>query len=247
MHGECLEEMDKLIEQGIKVDAIITDIPYGTTACKWDSVIPFDEMWKRLHEISNGNNTPIVLFGTQPFTSELIHSNIKEFKYTWTWNKSRATNHLNSRKQPLRVSEDIIVFYNKQCTYNPILRDREKKNIRNTKNSYTKNNQTIGKEKENYGYNSGREIPLEKGYPIDILNIIQVGTNGNKRLHPTQKPIELMEYLIKTYTNEEEIVLDFTMGSGSTGVACKKLNRKFIGIELDNTYFKIAQDRINKE
>ena len=237
--------MDKLIKEGIKVDMILCDLPYGTTVCKWDTVIPFDKIWNRLKQLKKNDNTSIVLFGTQPFSSELIHSNTKEFKYTWTWNKSRTTNHLNSRKQPLRVSEDIIVFYNKQCTYNPILRDREKKNIRNTKNSYTKNNQTIGKEKEDYGYNSGREIPLEKGYPIDILNMVQVGTNGNKRLHPTQKPIEIMEYLIKTYTNEGDIVLDFTMGSGTTGVACKKLKRKFIGIELDNTYFEVAQERIN--
>ena len=243
-NGDCLDAMDKLIQDGVKVDAIITDPPYGTTACKWDSVIPFDAMWERLNKLIKPNGV-IVLFGSEPFSSALRMSNIKNYKYDWKWFKTRATNHLNSRRQPLRVTEDVLVFYKKQCTYNPQLRDREKKNIRDPKNKkYGKgNNQTYGNTNEDYVFNSGRDIPLEKGYPLDLIDIAQTGTFGSKRLHPTQKPVELMEYLIKTYTNEGDTVLDFTMGSGSTGVACTKTNRKFIGIELDETYFNIAKQR----
>jgi site-specific DNA-methyltransferase (adenine-specific) len=242
--GDCLEVM-KTIEDN-SIDAIITDPPYGTTACKWDSVIDFDLMWEQLNRIIKPNGA-IVLFSAQPFTSALISSNYKMFKYNWTWDKSRASGFLNAKKQPLRVTEDICVFYEKQCTYNPILIDRDKKNIRNT--DYTPNKEgvkTYGKTRKDFKYNEGREIPIDKGYPKNLLHIKTVGTNSkNKRLHPTQKPVALMEYLIKTYTNENETVLDFTMGSGSTGVACKQTNRNFIGIEKEEKYFKIAQERIN--
>ncbi|MCP4991324.1 MAG: site-specific DNA-methyltransferase [Colwellia sp.] len=241
--GDCLEIM-KDIESG-SVDAIITDPPYGTTACKWDSVIPFDEMWEQLNRIIKPNGA-IVLTASQPFTSALVMSNPKMFKYCWVWDKNKPTGHLNAKRQPLRVVEDICIFYGKQCAYNPILIDREKKNIRDT--NYTPNKKgvnTYGATRENFKYNEGRIIPICKGYPKNYLKIVGVGTNSkSKRLHPTQKPIELMEYLIKTYTNENETVLDFTMGSGTTGVACKNLNRKFIGIELDEGYFEIAKKRI---
>ncbi len=242
--GDCLEVM-KEIPTG-SVDAIITDPPYGTTACKWDSVIPFEPMWEQLNRIIKPNGA-IVLFSGQPFTSALIMSNPKVFKYCWTWDKNKPTGHLNAKKQPLRVIEDICVFYKKQCVYNPVLINREKKNIRNT--DYTPSKEGVnayGKTRKNFKYNEGRVIPINKGYPRNSLKFIGVGTNSkNKRLHPTQKPIELMEYLIKTYTNENETVLDFTMGSGSTGVAAKNLNRNFIGIELDDKYFEIAKERIN--
>ncbi|MCP4986228.1 MAG: site-specific DNA-methyltransferase [Colwellia sp.] len=240
--GDCLEIM-KSIESG-SIDAIITDPPYGTTACKWDSVIPFDAMWEQLNRIIKPNGA-IVLFGSEPFSSAMIMSNVKDFKYRWTWNKIKASNHLNSRRQPLRCVEDIAVFYKRQPAYNPQLRDRLKKNIRDPKKPYGKgNNNTYGKTEEGFVFNSGREIPLQKGYPLDLVEFSQVGSFGSKRQHPTQKPVELMEYLIKTYTNEQETVLDFTMGSGTTGVACKNLNRNFIGIELDENYFNIAKERI---
>ena len=242
-HGCCLEIMDLLINRGVKVDAIICDPPYGTTACKWDSIIPFEPMWERLNKLIKPNGA-IMLFGSEPFTSKLICSNIKNFKYRWTWYKNIFTNHLNAKKQPLRSVEDICVFYKKQPTYNPQLRDREKKNIRYTNTIKHRNCNVYGKIKEEVRYDEFRVIPKEKGYPIDLLNFVGIGHYGNKRVHPTQKPVELLEYLIKTYTNENELVLDFTMGSGSTGVACLNTNRKFIGIELEEKYFNISINRI---
>jgi len=242
--GDCLEVMKNISDNSI--DAIITDPPYGTTARKWDSVIDFDLMWLELNRIIKPNGA-IVLFGSEPFSSALRMSNIKNYKYDWIWDKNKPTGHLNAKKQPLRVTENIAVFYKKQCTYNPQLIDRNKKNIRKT--DYIpnlKNATTYGKRRDNFKYNEGRTIPIDKGYPKNYLKFIGVGTNSKKnRLHPTQKPLELMEYLIKTYTNKGETVLDFTMGSGSTGVAAKNLNRNFIGIEMDEKYFKIANERIN--
>ena len=244
MQGDCLERM-KEIPDG-SVDLILTDPPYGTTACKWDSIIPLEEMWEQLKRVIKPNGA-IVMTASQPFTTTLISSNMKMFKYCWVWFKTRATNHLNSRRQPLRAVEDVLVFYKKQCTYNPQLRDREKKNIRDPKKSYGKgNNQTYGKTNEDYVFNSGRDIPLEKGYPLDLIDIPQTGTFGSKRLHPTQKPVALMEYLIKTYTNEGETVLDFTAGSFTTGVAAVNTNRKFIGIEMDKIYFDIGVNRVKE-
>ena len=243
--GNCLEVM-KGIETG-SIDAIITDPPYGTTQCKWDSVIDFDLMWEQLNRIIKPNGA-IVLFGSQPFTSALVMSNPKMFKYDWVWDKINGSNFLNAKKQPLRSNENISVFYKKQCTYNPQLIDRDNKNIRDPKKEYGNGMGTVyGNTKPNFMFNEGREIPLTKGYPKNIISI----NNKEKEMHPskvlhsTQKPIALMEYLIKTYTNENETVLDFTMGSGSTGVACKNTNRSFIGIEMDDKYFNIASERIN--
>lgn len=229
--GDCLEVMDKLIKDGVKVDAIITDPPYGTTACKWDSVIPLDEMWNRLNKLIKENGA-IALFGSEPFSSYLRISNIKNFKYDWVWGKESGTGFLNAKKQPLRITEYISIFYKKQSTYNPQMRKGFKKY--ECKQGTTKS--------ENYGRQTGA-FTISNGdrYP---LNYIEFKRDKDK-LHPTQKPVDLMEYLIKTYTNEGEIVLDFTMGSGTTGVACVNLNRKFIGIELDDKYFEIAQKRIN--
>ena len=242
LKGDCLEVM-KEIKSG-SVDAIICDLPYGTTQNKWDSVIDFKLMWEQLNRIIKFNGA-VVLFGSEPFSSTLVVSNIKNFKYRWTWNKIKASNYLNSKRQPLRCIEDILIFYKKQPTYNPQLRDRDKKHIRDPKKGYGKgNNKTYGKTENNYMFNSGRVIPLEKGYPLDLITISQIGSFGNKRQHPTQKPVALMEYLIKTYTNENETVLDFTMGSGSTGVGCVNLNRQFIGIEQDENYYNIAVQRL---
>ena len=236
-NGDCLEVMDNLIQQGIKVDAVITDIPYGTTRCKWDSVIPFEEMWKRIKEIRKPT-TPIILFGSEPFSSSLRLSNIKEYKYDWKWEKTQATGFFNAKKQPMRCIEDICVFYQKQCLYNP-----QKTEGHKPVNSYTKYLSTVNKT-EVYGKCTKE---LSGGGNTDRFPRQLLTYSSDKQtcyLHPTQKPLELMEYLVKTYSNENDLILDFTMGSGSTGVACKKLNRNFIGIELDKNYYNIAKERI---
>ena len=240
--GDCLEVMKTIKDNSI--DAIITDPPYGTTACKWDSVIDFELMWEQLNRIIKPNGA-IVLFGSEPFSSALRMSNIKNYKYDLKWIKQIPSNHLNAKKQPLRSYEDVMVFYKKQCTYNPILTDKPNSHIReNQINIKVKNNGVIGNVKENVKRNEFRAIPLDKNYPINVLNINTL--SKNKRVHPTQKPVALMEYLIKTYTNKNETVLDFTMGSGTTMVACQNTNRNGIGIEMDDNYFKIAEKRINK-
>jgi DNA modification methylase len=229
--GDCLEEMDKLISEGVVVDAIICDPPYGTTACKWDSIIPFSDMWLRLNKLIKPNGA-IVLFGSEPFSSALRMSNIKHYKYDWVWVKEQGTGFLNSKRQPLKNNEQISVFYKKQCTYKPQMRTGFKP-YKTTKGGLT----------DNYNKDSATEIvTVSDGsrYPLNTLSI----SRDNSKLHPTQKPVALMEYLIKTYTNENELVLDFTMGSGTTGLACKNLDRNFIGIELDEDYFKIAEERI---
>ena len=228
--GDCLEVM-KTIESG-SIDAIITDPPYGTTACKWDSVIDFELMWGQLNRIIKPNGA-IVLFGSEPFSSALRMSNIKNYKYDWVWIKEQGTGFLNSKKQPLRNNEQISVFYKKQPTYNPQMRTGFKP-YKTKKGGLT----------DNYAKDSAESVTTESNgerYPLNTLNF----TRDNNKQHPTQKPIELMEYLIKTYTKENETVLDFTMGSGSTGVACKNTNRNFIGIEQDEKYFNIAKERIN--
>jgi DNA modification methylase len=237
-NGDCLEVMDELISDGIVVDAIITDPPYGTTACKWDSIIPFDEMWTRLNKLIKQNGA-IVLFGSEPFSSALRMSNISMFKYDWIWEKTTPTGHLNAKKQPMRVYEIISVFYNNQPTYNP------QKTFGHVRKTSTAKNKANCKKGEVYRDHGLTTYYSTERYP---RNVITFSTDKQKEaLHPTQKPVSLMEYLIKTYTNEGELVLDFTMGSGTTGVACVNTNRKFIGIELDDKYFEIASNRIKGE
>jgi site-specific DNA-methyltransferase (adenine-specific) len=234
--GDCLEVMDRMIEDGVKVDAIITDPPYGTTQCKWDSVIPFKPMWEQLSRIIKPNGA-ILLFGSEPFSSALRMSNIKNYKYDWVWEKSKATNFLNAKKQPLRAKENILVFYKKQPTYNPQMTKGK---------SYNKGIRKKQTKDDVYGSFNQTEVKSEGNrYPRDVLYFKTAETEG-KTFHKTQKPVKLMEYLIKTYTNENETVLDFTMGSGTTGVACKNLGRDFIGIEMDDKYFDIAKKRIEK-
>jgi len=230
LQGDCLEEMDKLIDQGVTVDAIITDPPYGTTACKWDSIIPFKPMWEQLNRIIKPNGA-IVLFGSEPFSSALRMSNIKNYKYDWVWNKRAFANQMMAKKQPLRITENIILFNSK--IYQPQGLIECNKTTR--QGSKITENIGGGKRKKEY-------IQTHTNYPRNILEF----SKDRPSKHPTQKPVALMEYLIKTYTNEGETVLDFTMGSCSTGVACKNTNRNFIGIEQDEKYFKIAQDRINE-
>ena len=233
--GDCLEVM-KNIPSG-SIDAIITDPPYGTTACKWDSVIPFDLMWEQLNRIIKDNGA-IVMTASQPFTSSLIMSNPKMFKYSLVWDKKLTTGHLNCKKMQLRRHEDILIFCKTKTTYNPQKTIRDK--IRIDKNS---NKEVHGDGIGTYGKFRLTDKYLTHREPTSIIEI----SNADKRnrVHPTQKPTALMEYLIKTYTNESETVLDFTMGSGSTGVACVNTNRNFIGIEQDDKYFEIAQNRIN--
>lgn len=239
IQGDCLEKM-KDIPDG-SIDAIITDPPYGTTACKWDAVIPLDAMWAQLKRVIKPNGA-IVLFGNEPFSSLLRVSNLGIYKYDWIWDKNKPTGMLNAKRQPLRRFENVLVFYKKQCTYNPqkIINPNgvEKRSLYGF-NRDNEGGETTGHIKKG-GVSSHYEA--DKLLPVNI----QVFKKPNKPVHPTQKPVALMEYLIKTYTNENELVLDFTMGSGTTGVACVNTNRNFIGIELDEGYFKIAQDRINQ-
>ena len=232
-NGDCLEVMDKLIADGIKVDAVITDPPYGTTACKWDSVIPFDKMWERLKKIKK-NNAPIVLFCSQPFTSSLVMSNIKNYKHHWVWYKNRGTGFQVAKYRPLMQTEDIISFCENKINYYPQMVETDKTY------KYKLASSSNGTNPLAY-FHKGEKV-TNKRYPTNILNFKKVA----KPIHPTQKPVELLEYLIKTYTNQGDTVLDFCMGSGTTGVACKKLNRNFIGIELDKKYFDIAEKRINE-
>ena len=238
MKGDCLERM-KEIESG-SVDMILTDPPYGTTACKWDSVIDFELMWEQLNRIIKPNGA-IVLFGSEPFSSALRMSNIKNYKYDWIWKKSIAGNPMLAKRQPLRISENISVFYSTQCFYNRQMTKAEGKirDQRKEDNHGSTTNGTITSISK-CGYSKDYDPSLRN--PKNILEF-----NSIRGQHPTQKPVALMEYLIKTYTNEGETVLDFTMGSGSTGVACKNLNRSFIGIEMDDKYFEIAKERISKE
>ncbi len=236
-NGDCLEVMDKLIEQGIKVDAIITDPPFEITACKWDSIIPLNEMWKRLNKLIKPNGA-IVLFGSEPFSSALRMSNIKNYKYDWIWEKSKATGHLNCKKRPLLKHEIISVFYKKQCLYNPQGLIKKDKPTISKGNRGNKGNGSSG---ECYGLANKDYIQEYGNYPKSIQSF-QVDMKA--KFHPTQKPVALMEYLIKTYTNENEIVLDFTAGSFTTAIACLNTKRNFIGIELDEQYFEIGIKRI---
>ena len=229
--GDCLEVM-KTIEDN-SIDAIITDPPYGTTACKWDSVIDFDLMWEQLNRIIKPNGA-IVLFGSQPFTSALIMSNPNMFKYEWIWQKSRPANFMNAKYQPMKYHENILVFSIKRHNYYPIKFKGNKNHASKPRNGKS-NIYNIKNNKNGVDTNDMK-------FPKSIAEF--KSTDSTKNLHPTQKPVALLEYLIKTYTLENETVLDFTMGSGSTGVACVNTNRKFIGIEMDEEYFNIAKNRV---
>ena len=231
--GDCLELMKDI--SSASVDLILTDPPYGTTNCRWDTIIPFDPMWEQLKRIIKPNGA-ICLFGGEPFSSALRMSNIKNFKYDWYWQKTTPTGFLNAKKQPLRNIETISVFYSKQPIYNPQKTHGHKRKV-----SLAKHKQNCKKAEEYNDYDLASYDSTER-YPTQILRF---KTDRQKSaLHPTQKPVDLLEYLIRTYTNEGETVLDFAMGSGSTGVACVNTNRNFIGIELDEGYFQIAKERI---
>ena len=240
-HGDCLELM-KDIPDG-SIDMILCDLPYGTSACKWDAVIPFDLLWSQYIRISNPN-TAIVLFGREPFTSTMIMSNIKMYRQKLTWLKTRPTNVFNAKKQFMNWTEDITVFYRKLPTFNPQFWDdgtEVKRKIQHLNTDRSKG--TLGQTGEREGFVS--VWGGDHRYPKSVLEFSNVH-HGSELFHPTQKPVELLEYLIKTYTNEGDTVLDNCMGSGSTGVACVNLNRNFIGMELKEEYFDIAQERIHK-
>ena len=232
MRGDCLERL-KEVPDG-NVDMVLADPPYGTTACKWDSVIPLEPMWEQLKRIIKPNGA-IVMTASQPFTSALVMSNPKWFKYSWRWKKSNLTNFLNAKKQPLRCFEDVLVFASGQTTYNPQVVDSGKQKTSRRVGTKTS---VYGKADKETFYNSSSRYPTEL---LDIPN------RRDGKHHPTQKPTALMKYLIRTYTHEGETVVDFAMGSGTTGVAAASLNRHFIGIELDPGYFQIAEERIGAE
>jgi DNA modification methylase len=234
LHGDCLEMLDYIHDNS--VDMILADPPYGTTQCKWDSVIDLPLMWEQLKRVIKPNGA-IVMTACQPFTSALIMSNPKMFKYDWVWQKPKGTGHLNAKKQPMRDKEDVLVFYGKQCTYSPQMTKGNPYKDKAGKNHSGNESMT-----ESYGaYTNFREDNNGTRYPKQVQQwpVVERDT-----IHPTQKPEELMEYMVKTYTNEGETVLDFTMGSGTTGVACRNTGRKFIGIEMDETYFQVANSRI---
>ena len=232
-NGDMLVEMDKIPDKSI--DMILTDLPYGTTACKWDTIIPFEPLWEQYERVIKDNGA-IVLFANQPFTTNLIYSNIKNFKYCWTWDKQIPSGMGYARFRPMQQTEDICVFEKKgrKTIYNAQKTKREKPI------------KSGGVKKSNSAPHTMTK-PLNKTYdyknPVTLLSYIKIRRGS---VHPTQKPVALLEYLIKTYTNKGETVLDSTMGSGSTGVACKNTFRKFIGIELDKDYFDIAKKRIEE-
>ncbi len=236
LKGDCLELMKDIPDKSI--DMILCDLPYGTTACKWDVVIPFEPLWEQYNRIIKDNGA-IVLFGSEPFSSKLRFSNLKKYKYDWVWNKKNSGTGLLAKYQPLKVTENIMVFGKNKVNYYPIMSKVDK--VVNRKKFANKNmgehlGNTILKRKQDTGYR----------YPKNILEFYKDTKNQHqKKYHPTQKPVALLEYLIKTYTNENETVLDNCMGSGSTGVACINTNRNFIGIELDDKYFNIAKERID--
>jgi DNA modification methylase len=233
MKGDCLERM-KEIPDG-SVDMVLTDPPYGTTACKWDSVIHLESMWEQLERIIKPNGA-IVLFGSEPFSSALRVSNLGKYKYDIVWKKEKPTNFFQLKRRIGKVTENVMLFYEGQCAYNPQMVKAKKLVTNSPKGSH--NSIVAG--------NSGSKVTAYKDtgyrYPVDVLEINREKLGSN--VHPTQKPVALLEYLIKTYTNENETVLDFTFGSGSTGVACLNTNRKFIGIEMDDNYFDIGSKRI---
>lgn len=238
-NGDCLEIMKQIPDKS--VDMVLADLPYGTTACSWDIIIPFKPLWEQYERVIKDNGA-IVLFGSQPFTTALINSNIKLFKYCWYWEKDKGTGFAFSKKQPLRKIEEICVFYKRQPHYDSQGEklDKPYKHTLPIKKSdsggITSNNLNPDGSRKYVWYTHKKKHNL----------LYFSRDNANKGIHPTQKPVTLLEYLIKTYTNEGETVLDNVMGSGSTGVACINTNRKFIGIELDEKYFNIAKERINK-
>lgn len=231
INGDCLFEMKEIKEKSI--DMILCDLPYGMTKNNWDIIIPFDKLWCEYNRIIKDNGA-IVLFGSQPFTSLMITSNLNMFRYSLVWEKNKFSDFLNSKRKPMKTNEDIAVFYKKQPTYNPQYWYSTPYTRWNTQKAVDKQS-NYGTHKENFVESSDG-----KRLPTTVLKFNRI----ERPLHPTQKPTDLLEWLIKTYSNENDIILDNCMGVGSTGVACKNTNRKFIGIELDTKYYNISKTRI---
>lgn len=236
INGDCLIEMQSINDKSI--DMILCDLPYGTTSCKWDIIIPFNKLWEQYNRIIKPNGN-IVLFSSGLFTLNLIQSNLRDFRYKLIWKKNVPTGMSSVKYRPMKYYEEICVFGNVKSTYNPIMKERV----------------GVGKSCYNYDHYCGKSNHIKLGkqpkrydvnwvQPSDVLEF-NVVPNRNNKLHPTQKPIKLLEYLIKTYSNEGDTILDNCMGSGSTGVACVNTNRDFIGIELNEEYFEISEKRIN--
>ena len=234
IQGDCLEVMKDIPDKS--VDMILCDLPYGTTACKWDVVISFEKLWEQYNRIIKDNGA-VVLTGSEPFTSILISSNINDFKYNWIWQKNKSTGFLNAKKQPLNDNETISIFYKKQCVYNPQMTKAEKLYKRGFNKREDNSSECYGKQKDWLQTDTGLRYPKR---------IIYFNNNQTiEQIHPTQKPVALFEYLIKTYTNEGDLVLDNCAGSGTTGVACKNLNRDFILIEKELKYVEIIKKRLD--
>lgn len=235
--GDCLELMQEIPDKSI--DLILCDLPYGATDCAWDIIIPFDKLWEQYERIIKDNGA-IVLFAAQPFTTKLISSNKKRFRYCWYWKKNNKTGFTFAKYQPMRCIEEICVFYKKAPTYNPQglieLKKPKARKLPDTGKDYVYRRSTLLKS----------SVPKYTNYPSHLLEFKNEAVSNVKRYHPTQKPVALLEYIIKTYTNEGALVLDNCMGSGSTGVACINTKRRFIGIEKDETFFNIAKKRIEE-
>lgn len=229
MLGDCLERMKEIPDQS--VDMVLCDLPYGTTSNKWDSVIPFDPLWEEYRRLAKPN-AAIVLTASQPFTTALISSNSVDFRYCWVWDKTKGGNFALAKKQPMKSHEDVCVFYRRQPTYNPEMETRGKVRKKGG-----------GKASENFGIVPS--VSFNNTYYPKTIVQFSTGSRSD-HWHPTQKPLALMEYLVRTYTNEGDVVLDNCMGSGTTGVACKQSGRDFIGIEMDPGYFAIAEQRISQ-
>lgn len=230
-HGDCLELMKDIPDKS--VDMILCDLPYGTTACKWDTIIPFADLWEQYERVIKDNGA-IVLNSDEPFTTELIKSNMKDFRYRWIWEKSYSTGFMNANKMPLKNIEDVLVFYKKLPTYNPqgVIEVNKKQTRKKDKATTIYNDM---------GLKDGEYVQKFSNYPKQIIRT----TKKERTVHPTQNPVELAEYLIKTYTNEGETVLDNCIGSGTTAIACINAGRFFIGIEQEQEYVDIANKRIN--
>lgn len=240
--GDCLELMNGIPDKS--VDMILCDLPYGTTACVWDDIIPFDKLWEHYNRIIKDNGA-IVLTASQPFTSALVMSNPKMFRYQWYWNKNTVTGFANAKKQPLRNVEDVVVFYKKPPTYNPqglIEINKTKRNGKSVGGETLRRNIEDSSGKGSLRTRGHSYVQKYTNYPRQALYI----NSESKTVHPTQKPAALFEYLIKTYSDEGDLVLDNCMGSGTTAIACIKTNRNYIGIELDENYYNVAKNRINE-
>jgi site-specific DNA-methyltransferase (adenine-specific) len=236
--GDCLEVMKNIPDKS--VDMILCDLPYGTTACSWDTIIPFDKLWEQYNRVIKDNGA-ICLFGSEPFASNLRLSKFDLYKYDWYWEKERGTGFARANKQPLRKIENICVFYKKQPFYNSVGKKLDKP-YKHALPIVKSNSDNVANSNLDNGERMYSSYEYSKKH-----NLLRFARKTKGSLHPTQKPVALMEYLIETYTNVGETVLDNCMGSGTTGVACKHLNRNFIGIELDPNYFEIAKNRIENE